>query len=121
MSTDYKVGDWVKHYYTDEVGKITEIDKDDDFTPLSVSYFNSEDDICWECEQDISLVKPLRIYYINYKDEGNFRNIIPLKTVYRYSEWHSVGKDPTWLMIAWDLDKDAEREFKLEDIKSIGL
>jgi predicted DNA-binding transcriptional regulator YafY len=55
---------------------------------------------------------PTKLMYTNYKGETRERHIIPLELKYDISEWHGDGQ-ATWLLICWDLEKEAEREFEL--------
>lgn len=56
----------------------------------------------------------LRIEYTNWRGETSVRTILPIKIWFGSTEWHP-GKQ--WLMRALDIDKDAERDFALTDIK----
>jgi hypothetical protein len=50
----------------------------------------------------------LTIIYTNWRGETAERRIIPIKPWYGTTEWHP---DPGWLIKAWDIEKDAERDF----------
>lgn len=56
----------------------------------------------------------LQISYTNHRGESAIRNIVPLRIEFRVSEWH--GPLDLWLLIAWDFDKDAVREFELTKV-----
>lgn len=53
------------------------------------------------------------INYTNWKNETEDRHIIPLKVWYGKTEWHPEDQ---WLIKAFDLDKEAERDFSMQDI-----
>ena len=55
------------------------------------------------------------IVYTNYKGVTGIRHIIPISITFGHNEWH---KEDQWLLIAFDLDKEAERTFAMKDIKS---
>lgn len=63
-------------------------------------------------ETDPRIVK---VVYINYRREASVRLIIPHDIFYGSNEWHPT---PTWLMNAWDVEKDALRTFAMKDISS---
>lgn len=50
--------------------------------------------------------------YTNYRGETAVRRIIPKSVRYGSTEWHP---EPQWLLLAWDDDKQADREFALKD------
>lgn len=56
----------------------------------------------------------LRIEYTNWRGETSIRTILPLNIWFGSTEWHPVEQ---WLMRAVDIEKDAERDFALTDIK----
>lgn len=58
---------------------------------------------------------PISLIYTNYRGETSTRRIIPKSTRYGKSEWHP---EPTWLLLAFDVDKDADREFALKDFSN---
>lgn len=53
------------------------------------------------------------IDYTNYRGERGLRRIRPLRIVFDGNEWHP---EPQWLVVALDLDKNAERSFAMKDI-----
>jgi hypothetical protein len=53
-----------------------------------------------------------RITYTNWRGETSVRRIIPKSVRYGSTEWHP---EPQWLLLAWDDDKKADREFALKD------
>jgi Predicted transcriptional regulator len=59
--------------------------------------------------------KIVNILYTNYKGKTAIRRIIPKSIMFGHNEWH---KEDQWLMIAFDLDKEADRTFAMKDIKS---
>lgn len=58
----------------------------------------------------------LRFRYKNYKGEVADRSVIPICIVVKNSKYHNEGK-PCWIMVAFDLDKEAVRDFALSDIQ----
>lgn len=61
--------------------------------------------------------KIIEIVYTNYKGETSKRRILPVKIWYGSTDWH---KDKQWLLDAFDLGKDALRNFALKDISNWG-
>ena len=57
----------------------------------------------------------VKIIYTNYKGETAERTIIPLELWFGSTEYH---KEEQWLLKAFDLEKKAERNFAVKDIKS---
>jgi hypothetical protein len=55
------------------------------------------------------------IDYTNHRGERALRTVEPMAMEYRVSPWHE-GKQ--WIMQAWDVDKEAERDFAMKDIHS---
>ena len=49
----------------------------------------------------------LRFRYKNYKGEVADRSVIPIRIVVKNSKYHNEGK-PCWIMVAFDLDKEAD-------------
>lgn len=56
--------------------------------------------------------EPLVVLYSNWRGEIALRRILPLKLRHASTEWHP---DRQWLLQAYDLDKDAFRDFALSD------
>ena len=59
--------------------------------------------------------KEVRILYTNWRGETAVRRILPKEIIFSSNEWH---KEKQWLLIAQDLDKEAERSFAMKDIRS---
>jgi hypothetical protein len=55
----------------------------------------------------------MQILYRNWKDEVSIRNISVIDIVYESNEFHP---EPTWLLHAFDNDKQAERTFVVDRI-----
>lgn len=55
------------------------------------------------------------ILYTNWKNEESWRRIIPNAIFFGETEWH---KEPQWILIAYDYDKQAHRSFAIKDIKA---
>ncbi len=58
--------------------------------------------------------KPVQILYTNYRGETAYRQILPEKIWYGSTEWHPENQ---WLLDAVDIEKDALRNFAMQDIK----
>ena len=52
-------------------------------------------------------------WYRNYKGKEEMRRVRPLHIRFGSSEWH---KEPQWLMRAYDLENEKEREFAMRDM-----
>ncbi len=59
-----------------------------------------------------ALSNPLKFEYVNWKGEIGTRTIIPLEVWYGYTDYHTEQ----WMLKAWDIDKDDERNFAINDI-----
>lgn len=59
--------------------------------------------------------KSVMIAYTNYRGEAAVRQILPKKIYFGSNQWHS---DPQWILVAYDLDKKADRHFAMADIHS---
>lgn len=55
---------------------------------------------------------PVTLTYTNWKGETAERAIIPRRVWWGSTEWHP---EPQWLLTAFDVDKQAERDFALKD------
>ena len=51
--------------------------------------------------------------YVNYKGTKSTRNVIPMSLRFGSTEYHTGNQ---WLLVAYDIDKQAKREFALKDI-----
>lgn len=56
---------------------------------------------------------PLKVRYTNYRGETAVRTIIPIRFYFGSTEYHSHEQ---WLIVVWDVEKDAERVYALKDI-----
>jgi hypothetical protein len=54
----------------------------------------------------------IRFRYTNWRGETAVRTVVPRVFIYGSSEFHP---EPQWLMRAYDVDKEAERDFALKD------
>lgn len=63
-------------------------------------------------------IRPLKFVYTNWKGEVKLRTVLPLGIEFMQNEYH--GEYPLWLMIAFDLDKQAMRYFDLKKIEYKG-
>lgn len=50
--------------------------------------------------------------YTNWKNETEVRRFIPLELYFGKTEYHP---EEQWLLLAWDLEKEAERTYALKD------
>lgn len=58
----------------------------------------------------------LTFWYRNYKGHEGYRRVRPLSLRYGTSEWH---QEPQWLMRAYDLVNEKEREFAVRDMSGV--
>lgn len=56
----------------------------------------------------------VKLVYTNYKGETSERHIIPKGMNWGSTPWHP---EPQWLVVAYDLDKKAYRDFALRDFR----
>lgn len=49
-------------------------------------------------------------WYRNHRGDQGYRRVRPISLRYGVSDYY---KEPQWLLLAFDLEKDAEREFAL--------
>ncbi len=59
--------------------------------------------------------KSVRVMYKNWNGEVSVRKIIPESLYFGSSEWHPENQ---WLLRAFDLDKEAYRDFALSEMKT---
>ena len=59
---------------------------------------------------------PVRIGYTNWRGEKGDRNILPLEVWHGATQWHP---EEQWLLRAFDVEKQAERDFALKDIVQV--
>lgn len=59
--------------------------------------------------------KPLTFRYTNYRGETSDRIAYPRRVWWGSTDWHP---EPQWLLTAWDVEKDAERDFAISDMSS---
>lgn len=66
-------------------------------------------------ESNVPLVnlQPVRIVYTNWENKTEVRNILPDRIYFGSTPYHSEQ----WILVATDLDKNAERHFAIKDIK----
>jgi len=55
---------------------------------------------------------PVTLMYTNYRGETALRTILPKSIRFGSTEWHP---EPQWLLLALDVEKNADREFALKD------
>ncbi len=56
----------------------------------------------------------VKILYTNWKGETAYRNIIPKSIEFKSTQWY---KQEQWILNAYDMDKQADRGFAINDIK----
>lgn len=56
---------------------------------------------------------PLTIRYKNWQGDVGIRHIMPIEIWYGQTEFHQTDQ---WLLKALDLDKNAQRDFAINDI-----
>jgi len=57
----------------------------------------------------------VRIVYTNYRGETAIRAILPRAIQFGATDWHP---EPQWLLVAFDVEKQAERSFAMKDIRA---
>jgi predicted DNA-binding transcriptional regulator YafY len=57
--------------------------------------------------------KIIEIDYTNWRGERAWRKVQPISVEFTCSEWHPENQ---WLMLVWDFEKQAYREFALSGI-----
>jgi predicted DNA-binding transcriptional regulator YafY len=62
--------------------------------------------------------KVILIQYTNWRGETSLRKVIPEEIYFGSSEWHPESQ---WLMRAYDLDKEAYRDFALKDMTTCSI
>ena len=53
----------------------------------------------------------LEFIYTNWQGITSKRKAVPIKVVFSSNEWHP---EPQWILVAYDIDKQAERGFALK-------
>lgn len=59
--------------------------------------------------------KVVRVRYTNWRGQTSVRNIEPIKIFWGNNEFHPESQ---WLLKCFDVDKNAERTFAMQDIHS---
>lgn len=59
------------------------------------------------------LSKPLKFYYKNWRGEYGYSTVMDPVMWYGSTEFH---KKPQWMIKAYDVEKDAVRDFAVNDI-----
>lgn len=59
----------------------------------------------------------ITLLYTNWKGETATRRIVPIEVWFGHTQWHTEDQ---WLLKARDIEKDAERDFAMKDIKKWG-
>jgi hypothetical protein len=58
----------------------------------------------------------ITFWYKNYRGETGYRNAVPISLRFGSSDWH---KGAQWFLVAFDTEKNAEREFAMNDISAV--
>lgn len=58
----------------------------------------------------------IKFKYVNWQGETGIRTVKPIKLWFGTTEFHP---DNHWFLKAFDIDKDAERDYAIEDIVKI--
>jgi predicted DNA-binding transcriptional regulator YafY len=80
---------------------------------------HNENCACEKCIPDpltalvSNLEKKITFVYKNYRGEIGVRTVIPQKIWFGSTEYHDVSQ---WLLTAFDVEKNADRDFALTDI-----
>jgi predicted DNA-binding transcriptional regulator YafY len=61
-------------------------------------------------------MREIQFRYRNYAGVEGPRIARPISLRYGTSEWH---REPQWLMLAYDVHKEENREFALKDMKEV--
>ncbi len=64
-------------------------------------------------KQDL-IKQQVTIVYTNWKGEKSKRHIIPKKIYFGSTSWHP---EEQWLLLAFDIDKQEDRNFAIKDIE----
>jgi hypothetical protein len=92
---------------------------DDKFYQASYSRGATEiqDESPWEYEKEVqcTVLEPHTFTYKNWKGEVSQRRVIPLKVWFGVSKYHEAD-GAQWFLKAYDIDKQAERDFAMKDI-----
>jgi predicted DNA-binding transcriptional regulator YafY len=57
----------------------------------------------------------VKILYSNHRNEISIRNIVPIESVFKATEYHP---EEQWLLRAYDLDRQDERHFAFNNIRA---
>lgn len=57
--------------------------------------------------------KKIKILYTNWRGETAIRTIVPKEIVFSSNKWHT---EEQWMLLAFDMEKQAERSFACKDI-----
>lgn len=67
---------------------------------------------------DATSVPALTFTYTNWRGETGQRRVIPETFRFAATEWHP---EPQWLLVAFDLDQGARRDFAFKDIVLVAF
>lgn len=56
-------------------------------------------------------------YYTNHRGETGLRRFVPHQLWFGWTVWHP---EPQWLIIAWDLEKEALRYYALKGFEGFS-
>jgi predicted DNA-binding transcriptional regulator YafY len=61
---------------------------------------------------ELSRARAMKAYYLNHRGERSERTFLPLLMKWKTCQCH--GDKPTWVVIAWCYDRQAIRNFALD-------
>lgn len=62
----------------------------------------------------VQFIPPFTFRYKNHRGEVGLRIVEPISTRFGSTIWHPK---PQWLLLAYDFDKKANREFAMDDME----
>jgi hypothetical protein len=72
-----------------------------------------------EQESSIEDFPTIRVKYTNHRGETRIREIVPIRTVYKKSYFHT-GQPEEWVLECWDKEKRAMRDYALKDCNFVN-
>jgi predicted DNA-binding transcriptional regulator YafY len=80
-----------------------------------MSYILAEEYKEWVNKLKTETEKHVKFLYKNYKGEVAWRRVYPIRVEFLATPFHTTEQ---WILVAFDLDKNAERSFAMLDIIS---
>lgn len=97
--------------YDDEDREFLTVDHS---SPISMEQYKAYEKLFDSVDEEVDNLKTVQIDYVNSKDKRGLRTVQPKLIYIGSTEFH---KEEQWLLLAFDLDIKADREFALKDIK----